>query len=63
MLEGAFHGMCILDSSSRTLIKTEIRQIRQLLDAPEGVSMSSSTGKHDVLTQVIVHFASVRHKE
>lgn len=55
--------MCVLGSSSRTLMKTEIRQIRQLLDAPEEVSMSWSTGKYDVLTQVVVHCANVRHKE
>lgn len=63
VLGGAFHRMCVLGSSSRTLMKTEIRQIRQLLDAPEEVSMSWSTGKYDVLTQVVVHCANVRHKE
>lgn len=43
------------------MIKTEVKQIRQLLDAPEEVSMS--TEKYNVLTQIVVHCASVRHKE
>lgn len=45
------------------MIKTEVKQIRQLLDAPEEVSMSMSTEKYNVLTQIVVHCASVRHKE